>query len=116
MAKQEWRRIVPILETLGIVSRIDRSALAAYCQSYARWIEAELKIAETSLVIKTKSGAVIENPYYSIAKRERELMHKFLIEFGLTPASRSRLNIRIETADPMDPAERFFAFRHHCGS
>jgi P27 family predicted phage terminase small subunit len=97
LAKKEWRRIVPILEELGIVARIDRAALAAYCQSYGRWIEAEQKIAESSLVIRTKSGNVIENPYYSVAKRERELMHKFLVEFGMTPSARSRLNVVIKT-------------------
>jgi len=108
LAKQEWRRIVPILESLEIIARIDRSTLAGYCQSYGRWIEAEIKLAETGLVIKTKSGNIIENPYYSIAKRERELMHKFAIEFGLTPSSRSRLGIpRIPF--PKTEASKFFS-------
>jgi P27 family predicted phage terminase small subunit len=108
VAKKEWHRIVPILVCLGILARIDRSALAAYCQSWARFIEAEEKIAETSLVIKTKSGNIVENPYYSISKRERELMHKFLIEFGMTPASRSRLNIHIPKPASPSRIDRFF--------
>src|SRR4051812_44355226 len=62
-AKKEWRRIVPVLRQLGILTKLDGSALAAYCQSKARWLEAERKISETGLVIKTKSGNVIENPY-----------------------------------------------------
>jgi len=104
-ARKEWRRIVPILEALRLIALIDRAAIAAYCQSYGRWIEAEQKLAETSLVIKTKSGNVIENPYYSIAKRERELMHKFLIEFGMTPAARTRLNVQIPSTKPNQFAE-----------
>jgi P27 family predicted phage terminase small subunit len=105
VARKEWRRIVPILEGLGILTRVDRAALAAYCESWARWREAERKIAETNLVIKTKSGNVIENPYYSISKRERELMHKFLIEFGMTPSSRSKLSVHAREAD--DPFEQW---------
>jgi P27 family predicted phage terminase small subunit len=105
VARKEWRRIVPILEKLGIVTRIDRAALAAYCESWARWREAERKIAETSLVIKTKSGNAIENPYYSISKRERELMHKFLVEFGMTPSSRSNLSVHPREMD--DPFEQW---------
>jgi P27 family predicted phage terminase small subunit len=93
LAKKEWRRIVPILEELQLIGKIDRAAIAGYCQSYGRWMEAEQKISETSLVIKTKSGNVIESPYYSIAKRERELMHKFLVEFGMTPSARTRLKV-----------------------
>ena len=106
LARKEWKRILPMLEELRIVAQIDRSALAAYCQSFARWIEAEEKITETSLVIKTKSGNVIENPYYSIAKRERELMHKFLVEFGMTPAARSRINL--PAPRPPSKLDRFF--------
>jgi P27 family predicted phage terminase small subunit len=107
VAKKEWRRIVRELETLKILARIDCAALAAYCESWARWREAEQKIAETSLVIKTKSGNIIENPYYSVAKRERELMLKFLVEFGMTPSSRTRLHVQI----PQEPqkGDRFFA-------
>jgi P27 family predicted phage terminase small subunit len=107
VARKEWRRIVPILEELQIVARLDRAALSAYCESWARWREAERKIAETSLVIKTKNGNVIENPYYSIAKRERELMHKFLIEFGMTPSSRAKLSVRPREDD--DPFEQWIS-------
>ena len=96
-AKKEWRRIVPALKQLGILSKLDGSALAAYCQSKARWLEAERKISETGLVVKTTNGNVIENPYYSISKRERELMHRFLSEFGMTPVSRTRINIESQT-------------------
>lgn len=36
-AKKEWRRIGPELEKLGLVSKIDRPALALYCQAWA-WL------------------------------------------------------------------------------
>src|SRR5262245_12916129 len=107
VARKEWRRIVPILEELQIVGRLDRAALSAYCESRARWREAERKIAETSLVIKTKSGNVIENPHHSIAKRERELMHTFRIEFGMTPSSRAKLSVRPPVDD--DPFEQWIS-------
>src|SRR4030042_1883827 len=40
-AKREWERVVPLLEKLGLLSEIDRGALALYCQAWGRWLEAE---------------------------------------------------------------------------
>lgn len=40
-ARKEWRRITPELHHLGLISRIDRAALALYCQAYARWVWCE---------------------------------------------------------------------------
>jgi hypothetical protein len=37
---------------------IDRGVLAAYCQSYGSWVEAERKLAETPPLLKTPGGYV----------------------------------------------------------
>lgn len=37
-ACEEWNRITPELEALGLISKIDRPALALYCQSWAWWV------------------------------------------------------------------------------
>ena len=69
-------------------------ALAAYCQSYGRWVEAERKLSETPALLKMPSGYVQQNPWLTIASKQLELMHKYLSEFGLSPVSRSRVSIR----------------------
>jgi phage terminase small subunit len=43
-AKKEWRRITPELQSLGLIARIDRAALALYCQAYARWVWCEERL------------------------------------------------------------------------
>jgi P27 family predicted phage terminase small subunit len=96
-AKAEWGRVCSELEALGLLARIDRAALAAYCHCWADWVEASAMCAtgpggQDRKVIKTVAGNFMENPYYSIVKRSLELMHKFLTEFGMTPASRTRIN------------------------
>lgn len=105
-AKVEWGRISQDLMQLGLLSRIDRAALAAYCEAWSDWLDATDKVNRFGKVIKTgektvthtdgsveKSGGnMVENPYYSIKKRAAEIMHKFLIEFGMTPASRTRIS------------------------
>ena len=91
-AKNEWKRIVPILTNLGIMTKVDRAAIAAYCQSYGRWVEAENKVQERGDVVKTTNGNIVTNPYLSVANRAMDNMRKFLVEFGMTPSSRSRIS------------------------
>jgi len=90
-AGDEWRRITPELEKLGLLSEIDMAALAAYCQCYGRWKDAEEQLAKSSLLIKTTNGNIIQNPLVGIANRSLLIMHKFLTEFGLSPSSRTRV-------------------------
>lgn len=111
-AKAEWKRVSKELSAVGLLTAVDRAALAAYCQCWSRWVQAEQKIQETSLVVKAaKSGYPIQNPFVSIANTALDLMKKFLTEFGLTPASRSRLSVDADksTDDP------FVAFMENLG-
>jgi len=91
LAREEWDRIVGTLHEMGVVSTIDRAALAAYCQSYARWAEAEEKLKETPVMLKTPSGYVQQSPWLSVANKQLELMGRYMAELGITPASRSRV-------------------------
>ena len=91
-AKQEWARISVQLEELGLLTKLDRAALAAYCQAYGRWVDAERQISKTADIVKTHKGAAIQNPWLSVANRAMDQMKDFLTEFGLTPVSRSRVH------------------------
>lgn len=91
-AKKEWRSIAAKLHRLGLLTEVDITALALYCQSYARWVEAEEKLLLTGLVIKTINGNVINSPYVNIASASMRDCHKFLIEFGMTPSSRTKVS------------------------
>lgn len=81
------------LMILRILTDLDRGALAAYCQAYGRWVEADRKLHETPMLLKLPSGIVQQNPWLTIANKQLELMHKYLTEFGLSPVSRSRVSI-----------------------
>jgi hypothetical protein len=41
---------------LRILTELNRAALAAYCQAYGRWVEAERKLQETPMLLKLPSG------------------------------------------------------------
>ena len=40
-AKKEWERLCVKLSEIGVLTEIDMAAFAAYCQSFARWKEAQ---------------------------------------------------------------------------
>ena len=91
--KQEWKRTAPLLAKLGLLTRLDRAALAAYCQSYATWAKASCKVKKQGELIKTKKGFLQQNPWIWIANRALDQMNKYISEFGLSPAARSRIQI-----------------------
>ena len=91
-ARVEWERLGPVLVRLRLLTRLDRAAFAAYCQAWARHVEAEIELGNTSAMTKTHNGYPIVNPWQTISKQAVEQMCKFLGEFGLTPAARTRIN------------------------
>jgi P27 family predicted phage terminase small subunit len=116
-AKAEWKRLAGTLNRIGILTQVDRAALAAYCQAWGRWVEAEKKLAETPILLKTPAGYVQPSPWLTIANKQLELMAKYMAELGLTPSARSRLAIQVPTGpkpwetpwDQLDPAKEFLS-------
>lgn len=45
-AREEWDRTSLRLYAAGLLTGIDGSVLAAYCQAYGRWVQAERALAE----------------------------------------------------------------------
>ena len=104
--RREWKRMSEVLFNMGLLTEVDMAALSAYCQFYGRWAEAEANLKKTDLVIKTKSGNIIQNPYIGIANTAFKLMKDCLTEFGMTPASRSRVSAK-EEKKKEDPWDQF---------
>lgn len=104
-AKKEWRRISKELIAVGLLTLVDRAALAAYCQTWARWVEAEEKINTPGFetVCSTDKGYEHVNPWVQVSNSALKQMKAFLTEFGLTPASRSRIVVaQPKEEDPFD--------------
>jgi P27 family predicted phage terminase small subunit len=98
-AKAEWRRIAVGLYNMGLLSLVDEHPFAAYCQAFARWVNAEEAIARMAerdlltkgLMIKTTGGNAIQNPLVGTANKAASDMVRYASEFGFTPAARARI-------------------------
>lgn len=106
VARQEWRRMAKTLNQLGLLTEIDLPALEMYCQMYGRWVEAEERVRDMGMIVKTNNGNPIQNPYLAVANRAAKDMKSMLVEFGMTPSSRSR--VQVDTGpDEVDEYEQF---------
>ena len=93
-AKAEWGRVVPELQAMGLLSAVDRPALAAYCTAWSRWVKAEEMVRKFGPIVKSPDkGFPMKSPYLTIADQALESMRKLMVEFGLTPSSRSRIKV-----------------------
>lgn len=108
-ARKEWKRITPLLEELGLISGLDRTALALYCQAVGRLAELEAafngKVAaiaesrgidyadavyEASYAV-TPSGYAQQSVIVQLIGKHREQVNRYLMHFGLSPAARGRV-------------------------
>lgn len=108
-AAKEWKRITPLLEELGLISGLDRTALALYCQAVGRLTELEeafngqvkrlmqdkgldypAAVAEASQSV-TPSGYVQQSVMVQLIGKHREQVNRYLQHFGLSPAARGRV-------------------------
>ena len=92
-AKQQWRRLVPILERMRILTEADGIALGNLCQQYAMLQQAQAKLQKTGLLLKTKSGYIQQSPLVGIISAAVDQVNKLCREFGLTPAARTRIQV-----------------------
>jgi P27 family predicted phage terminase small subunit len=90
-ARKEWRRMGKKLLECGLITEIDGPALALYCQSWSRWVEAEENLVKYGTVIKSPSGFPIQSPYLAIANKSMAQMTRLLVEFGMSPSARTRV-------------------------
>lgn len=129
-ARKEWARITPILEELGLISGLDRAALALYCQAVGRL--SELETAFSGIVNRlvegaadgtgamlytdavyaasysvTPSGYAQQSVIVQLIKSHREQVNRYLMHFGMSPAARGRVqasNYVQPTLPGIDPA------------
>lgn len=98
-ARTEWKRVSRGLWDLGLLTVIDVAALAAYCQAWARWKNAEKLIEKAKktypagggLFVQTSNGNLIQHPAVGIANRAMADLVKYSAEFGMTPSGRTKV-------------------------
>ena len=102
-AKKEWKRLVPVLRRMRVLTEADGMTLANLCQTWSTLVKAQEKLTEMGILYKAPSGYVMQSPLLSVVNQCVDTITKLSREFGLTPASRSR--IQAGTSGASDPME-----------
>ena len=104
-AKLEWNRIVPELDGVGLLQRVDLAMISGYCQAWGLYIEAEKILQEKGRYYDipkyTKEGELSYTflqvrPEVATSNTAMTQIIKFCQEFGLSPSSRTRLTVAKE--------------------
>jgi P27 family predicted phage terminase small subunit len=102
-AKSEWHRLVPQLVTRGVLALVDAMALTVYCHCAGQIADLGRALA------KAKPGTVEWKRLFVAQGHACDRLLQFAREFGLTPASRSKIQ-PIPSGDDDDGRgkQRFF--------
>ena len=107
VAKAIWSVLAPELDRLNLITAVDGTALEGFCTAYAHALLADRQIER--LQYRIAHGGKDVNINYNrlslqnaVSKKAWQQVKSFCTEFGLTPASRSRLAVG-DTGMVIDP-------------
>jgi P27 family predicted phage terminase small subunit len=106
-ALAEWGRMVDRLELAKTISTVDDGVLYRYCRLHARAERLERHVARLrSAFYRNHLGNPTVHPGFAQLRAYDQALRGYLVEFGMTPAARSRVKV----PDGMPPADPFSEF------
>lgn len=111
-AKVAWGRLSVLLDRMGVLTEADTFALERLCDCYTDILEARQLIATDGRTYHTKdvngNTLIKGNPAVNQLRAADAQFKSYLIEFGLTPAARSKVNATPDDDKKDDPLAEFF--------
>lgn len=97
-ARQKWDAVVPILESMGLITPADVDAIARYCVMYEQWLKylEQMRRGLDVLVMRDESGKVKymqSTPAATMFVKLAQSLLRIEQEYGLTPSSRAGLEV-----------------------
>ncbi len=112
-AKAVWRKLCTLLGKMGVMTEADGLALERLCDCYADILACRELIerdGRTYTTIDQNANTLIKNnPAVNQLRAADAQFKSYLVEFGLTPAARSKVNVDLEDGDKeKDPLAGYF--------
>jgi len=106
-ALEEWDRLYPELERLGLVTVVDRADLVSYCLAWQALVQAEEVLEREGYLAAGGQGTTVQNPAFIVQTKAMEKIRQLSAEFGFSPAARARVHAP-GSGDEKDDDEAFF--------
>ncbi|MFC8155857.1 phage terminase small subunit P27 family [Streptomyces cinereoruber] len=98
----EWARVVPQLDALGVLAKVDRAVLSAYCAAWSKFVAAEQLLQGDDLVAERRAGnGPAKNPAWQIWREAATTVAALARDLFLTPNARLR-SVKPEAADDQE--------------
>lgn len=91
VAREEWDRVAPLLESLGLLARIDRATLTCYCAAWENFVKYEKDIAKNGVTFTSANGHLCQRTEVAERNKARDALLKYGRQFGMSPSARSGL-------------------------
>ncbi len=91
--KAEWKRVVPELDRLGLLSKLDRAVLAAYCDVWSKFVGLRKVLKDDGLIGVGHRGRPVKHPGWQMYRDSLSLCLKLWTQLALTPNARLRMEI-----------------------
>jgi P27 family predicted phage terminase small subunit len=103
-AKAKWRKLVPELDRLGLLTVVDGDALASYCQAWAEFQQATETLEREGRYTQNAAGTTTSHPAVLQQRTAWRALKDIGAQFGLNPAARGRLDVEppAPEADALD--------------
>lgn len=107
VARDTWKKLVPMLFDMGVLTVADENALARYCECWALWRKA-------SGVVRRKGPTGEDGRARAEVKISREVgaeMHRIEMAFGMNPSARASLYVDGSKKTTKEPSLEEFSKR-----
>ena len=106
-ALDEWTRVYPELEALGLATVVDQAALACWCVAVDNLARATAKLRPTEdnpfpEIQLTESGYECVSGAELMRRQAMKDIRAFCQEFGFSPAARSRISVPERQNDELE--------------
>lgn len=110
--KAVWKKVAGILSIMNVLTTADGLALERLCDCYADILECRKLVVRDGRTYKvetiTGETLIKGNPAVNQLRAADAQFKSYLVEFGLTPAARSKVHATPDDDDKKDPLSEFF--------
>jgi len=110
-SKSEWKRLISEAFKLEVLTKAERAIITLAALAYSTWMRAERELDKNGLTYETEGTEgqrmLKANPAATIAADAWRRYKSAVIEIGLSPAARSKVNT-VDASEEDDAQAKYF--------